>query len=207
MRPPCVLVPAPRACSVLADEWAPDFPERPLGLGSAREIGSSATPQPSERPQENEPEDDDPDPHLDHPTARLAPFGNESPRRDHAAGRPEPGAVDSACEQETDCLVLGNPKIAVGPGRTADDDRAVQVALHALVDLDGEQPLRRPLQFAVPFGHDASDDRGVGSVEALAERLFGADARTCLARQQECGKDGTGKRSGFRREGQVTTCN
>jgi len=35
MRPPCVLVPAPRACSVLAGEWAPGFgfPERPLVAG------------------------------------------------------------------------------------------------------------------------------------------------------------------------------
>ena len=176
-----------------------------LWLGSAREVGTRAPPQSSERPQEDEAEDHDPDPDLDHAAARFASFGDEPSRRDRAAGRPEQAAVRGACEQETDRLVLGDEQIAVGSGWTADDDRAADVALHALIDLDGQQPLRISFRRSAPLGDDSPDDRGIGGVEALAQGCVDADARPCLAREREGRTDGSSKRYRCSGDAQTST--
>jgi len=153
------------------------FPERPLRAWGARKLGTRPPPQPPQRPQEHEAENHDPDPDLDHASARLSSLHDELPRRNDTARRPEPAAVRSAGEQEADWLVAGDDQIAIGPGWASDDDVPVCVAFDSLIDLDGQEPLRRSFRLASPLGDHAADDRSVRPVKPLTQGRFGADAR------------------------------
>ena len=152
----------------------------PLRVRRAGEVGARAPLQSPQCPQNDETEDHHSEHDLDHSSARLAALGDELPWCNHAARGAKPDAVRSTREQEADRLVLSDKQIAVGPGWAADDDRAVYVALDALVDLDGQQPLPCSLRLSRPLGDDASDDRGIGGIETLGERRI--DAHTCKRR-------------------------
>ena len=174
--------------------WSISDPFLSLRLGRARKIGTRTPPQPPERPEEDEAEDQDSNTDLDHATSRLATFGDELSGRDDAARRSLPGAVGSTREQQTDRLVSGTEQIAVGPRRAANDDRAVDVTLDALVDFDREHTLHCSPQAPRPLVDNAAYERGIGVVETLGKRSVDAYTRLRRGRENERPNDEAEKR-------------
>ena len=179
---------------------------RRLRLRSAGEVGARAPPQTPERPEKHETEDHDPDHDLDHSASRLAPLRDEWPGCNDAAGRTEPGAIGRAREQQPDRPALRDQEIAVGAGRAPDGERAFDVALDALVDLDGQQTLRSAVHLGHSLRDDAAHDSGVGGVETLAERSVRTHARPCVSDQRERDPRDDGKGDDRAKDAQVTRC-
>ena len=82
----------------------------------------------------------------------------------------------SASQQQADRHVLHGLESAVGLRHRRDVERAPDVPLDVLVDLEGEGPLGRE-GLTLPNGDEPSDDGCVRFVETLIERLLCAHAR------------------------------